>query len=127
MSNIAGYLQNRDALILPCLAEVFKILFEMNVEPKTQNQILLPARMGGLGISSAVQNMAAAYWAAWADTLPVLHEEAPLITDMFLQAVAALDFNPHNFPIDHVIRNLKGATFIQRLHRIPFVAKYFSR
>ena len=40
---------------------------------------LLPASLGGLGLSQATGS--AAYWAAWADTLTVLRERCPAFSD----------------------------------------------
>ena len=37
----------------------------------------LPLHMGGLGLTSAVATACPAYWASWADVLPVLQAQAP--------------------------------------------------
>ena len=37
----------------------------------------IPSRLGGLGIRSAVRTAPAAYWAAWADAIPVMIEKQP--------------------------------------------------
>ena len=37
----------------------------------------LPLQLGGLGLTSAVATARPAYWASWADTLPILHAQAP--------------------------------------------------
>ena len=34
----------------------------------------LPLKLGGLGLRRALEGRGAAYWASWADTLPVLHQ-----------------------------------------------------
>jgi len=41
----------------------------------------LSASLGGLGLASAVRTAPAAYWAAWADTIPVLGERAPALAE----------------------------------------------
>ena len=42
---------------------------------------LLPASLGGLGLSQATRTGPAAYWAAWADALSVLRERCPAFSD----------------------------------------------
>ena len=37
----------------------------------------LPGRLSGLGLRSAVRSAAGAYWASWADTLPVIRDRLP--------------------------------------------------
>ena len=37
----------------------------------------LPFQQGGLNLRSGVALAPAAYWASWADTLPVLHRQLP--------------------------------------------------
>ena len=45
----------------------------------------LPLRLGGCGLRSAHRSRLAAYWASWADTLPILHSRLPLVADRLLQ------------------------------------------
>lgn len=40
--------------------------------------------MGGLGLYSATRTKEAAYWAAWADLLPVIHARAPALAQEFV-------------------------------------------
>ena len=51
----------------------------------------LPARLGGLGLLASVQIAPAAYWAAWADALPVLAQRQP---DAAARCAAALAADP---------------------------------
>ena len=39
----------------------------------------LPLAMGGLGLMSASHLAIPAYWASWADAIPVLHRQAPVV------------------------------------------------
>ena len=39
---------------------------------------ILPMRMGGLGLRVAVRMALAAYWASWADALPMYQERLPV-------------------------------------------------
>ena len=42
----------------------------------------LPMRMGGLGIRSATRMAPAAYWASWADALPMLETRLPQVAQI---------------------------------------------
>lgn len=46
-----------------------------------------PARYGGLGLRDAVRTSPAAYWAGWADALPVLRERLPAPAHAILRAL----------------------------------------
>lgn len=41
----------------------------------------LPARLGGLGLYAAARLAPAAYWASWADALPVLRQRVPALAE----------------------------------------------
>ena len=45
----------------------------------------LPQRLGALGLRSAVRTGAAAYWASWADTLPMMMERCPAAATKLLE------------------------------------------
>ena len=48
----------------------------------------LPFRLGGLGLRSATRMAQAAYWASWADCLPMIRQRHPAIANHLLQALA---------------------------------------
>ena len=59
--------------------------------PGSQEQIAtardittLPMRLGGLGLRSAARTGPGAYWASWADALPMLHDRLPAATEEML-------------------------------------------
>ena len=41
----------------------------------------LPMRLGGLGLRSNARMAPAAYWASWADALPMIVERIPAVVD----------------------------------------------
>ena len=45
-----------------------------------QSIATLPMRLGGLGLRSAARMSPAAYWASWADALPMLQARLPQVT-----------------------------------------------
>ena len=50
----------------------------------------LPAYLGGLGFAEAVRTASAAYWAAWADALPVLAARSPVFAAWTLRALSGV-------------------------------------
>ena len=48
----------------------------------------LPGRLGGTGLRSAARTSPAAYWASWADALPVLRARSPTSSNGILDALA---------------------------------------
>ena len=47
----------------------------------------LPMRLGGLGLRSATRVAPAAFWASWADALPMLSQRLPALTDEIMQSL----------------------------------------
>ena len=45
----------------------------------------LPMRLGGLGLRSARRMAPAAFWASWADAMPMLSERLPSLTDQIIE------------------------------------------
>ena len=51
---------------------------------KAEGLATLPLRSGGLGLRSAVRTGPAAYWASWADTLPMMAARCPTLAEKLL-------------------------------------------
>ena len=47
----------------------------------------LPTRLGGLGLRSATRMAPAAFWASWANALPMLSQRLPVLTDKIMQSL----------------------------------------
>ena len=47
----------------------------------------LPMRLGGLGLRTATRMAPAAFWASWADALPMLSQRLPALTDQIMQSL----------------------------------------
>ena len=76
--NTTNYAQNHD----DCMWRGLCQLLEDNNPNTLQNSMHrsiaeIPARAGGLGLGNSVRTSSAAYWAAWADALPVLISKLP--------------------------------------------------
>ena len=69
----------------------------------------LPASLGGLGLASAVRTAPAAYWAAWADALPVLGERAPALAEACVRQLEGRDAETTCLRSAAVARNLLQA------------------
>ena len=85
-----GYAQSHDEAIARCLA----LLTTGSPDPIPDTSIAtaqLPGRLGGLGLRSAARQRFAAHWASWCDSLPAIHQRAPLVatrlTQLLTQAV----------------------------------------
>ena len=48
----------------------------------------LPMRLGGLGLRSADRTAPAAYWASWADAMPMLSRRLPELTTHIINEMA---------------------------------------
>ena len=51
----------------------------------------MPTRLGGLGLRSAVATADAAYWASWADSLPMIQKRNPVLAERILTRLEAGD------------------------------------
>ena len=70
----AQFSQDHDTAVAACLSE----LLDAGPIPATSLAIAhLPLSQGGLGLTSASVTANPIYWASWADTLPVLHNQLP--------------------------------------------------
>ncbi|CAJ1424313.1 unnamed protein product, partial [Effrenium voratum] len=77
-SNCDGYARDHDTAIWRTLQQLLGSPGDDEAERDQARQLaFLPARLGGLGLSSACRLRPAACWAAWADALPVLHQRRP--------------------------------------------------
>ena len=76
---LAGtYAEESDAAVQSCLWQLLGNPGGPEATIGRARAILsLPARMGGLGLRSAVRMAPAAYWASWADALPAIQARQP--------------------------------------------------
>ena len=106
--DIAGYAQAHDdaawETLQACLGGVAS--GEADGERKLAT---LPASRGGLGLASAVRTAPAAYWAAWADALPVLGERAPALAEACVRQLEGRDAETTCLRSAAVARNLLQA------------------
>ena len=78
---------------------IWRTLQHLLSEPDAEGEVweaarslaFLPTLLGGLGLCSAERVRAAAYWAAWADALPVMHQRRPDAAARCARELAAAD------------------------------------
>ena len=76
-SQSGEYARQHDSAVWSCLSF---LLGEPDPLPATARDVgFLPIRLGGLGLFAAERIAPAAYWAAWADALPVLALRQPIL------------------------------------------------
>ena len=86
----ASYARGHDDAVWRCLLALLGEEDDADPEVAAARRLaLLPARSGGLGLQCAVRTAPAAYWAAWADALPVLRARRPDAAARCLAELAA--------------------------------------
>ena len=85
-----SYARGHDDAVWRCLRALLGEEDDADPEVAAARRLaLLPARSGGLGLQCAVRTAPAAYWAAWADALPVLRARRPDAAARCLAELAA--------------------------------------
>ena len=77
-----AFAASHDLAISQCLSQLLQAN-ELPVHALARAH--LPLAMGGLGLISAALLASPAYWASWADAIPVLHRQAPQVATVILQ------------------------------------------
>ena len=84
---------------------------------RARERALLSMRHGGLGLRCAARANVSAYWSAWADALPVLHDKVPEITAMLVGELSRGD-TATSMSLSSAAR-AKGALEEDGFHDIP--------
>ena len=81
-----GFAADHDLEVTRCLTQ----LLQTNQLPvDAAARAHLPLAMGGLGLMSASHLAVPAFWASWADAVPVLHRQTPAVATAILEMFAA--------------------------------------
>lgn len=97
-SQISAYAKEHDAALWTALNKLLGTEQEpeASLNGLSHKVATLPARHGGLGLRSAERTSTAAYWAGWVDTLKVLQEKHPRLTQHLLETLEKpLDEQPN--------------------------------
>ena len=68
------FARTHDGGVARCLAELLANDTRIHIDDLGRRHATLPFKLGGLGLRRALEGRGAAYWASWADTLPILHQ-----------------------------------------------------
>ena len=74
---------SHDESVWSCLCTILRIPANTGHE-HTKITSTLPLSLGGLGLRSARRTCVAAYWASWADALPMIQERHPTVADQIV-------------------------------------------
>ena len=66
------YARGHDAAVQDTLRALLSTTFDHSEQQRLRSISSLPTRLGGGGLRSAVRTATAAYWASWADALPMM-------------------------------------------------------
>ena len=105
MRDIAGYAQAQDDAVWETLQACLG-----GVEADGARKLAtLPASLGGLGLARTVRTAPAAYWAAWADAIPVIGERTPALAEACVRQLEGRDTEATCLRSAAVARNLLQA------------------
>ena len=102
----AAFADNHDLAITTCLSQ---LLQTANLPATAMATAHLPLSQGGLGLTPASLTATPAFWASWADALPVLHRQAASVTQSILQQLA----HPEQAPA-HIQAATNAAAMLQQ-------------
>ena len=77
-------------------------------QDRAQQLATLSVRMGGLGLRSAARCARAAYWASWADALPMREKRNPAIAEMVEHTLANGAHSEHGCLSEQLVRIAQG-------------------
>ena len=78
-SHSAEYAAKHDTELWQAATKVIGAAVDEKEDAAANDIATLPMRLGGLGIRSAARTAPAAYWASWADALPMLRARLPRV------------------------------------------------
>ena len=73
---VAGFAQAHDVRLWSCLFHILGVA-EDRCDDVARNTASLPMALGGLGLRSAARTSPSAFWASWADCLPMVQKRHP--------------------------------------------------
>ena len=82
-----GFARGHDEGLWQCLCRILRV--HHGEGHLTRDMATLPLALGGLGLRSALRSRQSAYWASWADTLPMVRAKHPTTAASFVEFLAA--------------------------------------
>ena len=91
--------KKHDKTIFKCLQKLLEIDgTNAELDSRIKGLASLPAMMGGLGLRSAARIAPAAYWAAWADALPMIKSRLPQYAGEWIAMLSEAELLYENDP-----------------------------
>ena len=103
----ATYATDHDENVAQCLERVLNM--SSGGASDVLRQMRLPVRYGGLGLRCSRRASPYAYWASWADSLPILLARFPRLAGFFMQHLLQLAAGESVLPPGSALRDLSDA------------------
>ena len=107
------FARTHDDGIARCLADLLANDAPIHIDDLGRRRAALPLKLGGLGLRRAQEGRDAAYWASWADTLPVLHQSHPTVVAEVLRRVQSASLEGPDETTPDLAELAKAATRLQ--------------
>ena len=98
-----------------CLCTIMDVPAD-GCDPVTRATASLPLSLGGLGLSSAQRKRAAAYWASWSNTLPMIHARHPVVANLLVRQLEGESWSPSLRAASQAATELHGLQGVQCHH-----------
>ena len=106
-SAVEEFARHHDQSLWQCLSDILQADLDQCTE-EVREAATLPLSLGGLGLRSAMRMSEPAYWASWADCLPMFRARHPEIADEFLHELEGGTEAPCLAEAAQAARNLVG-------------------
>ena len=107
------YAQWHDDAIWGCFKKLLDISLDHADDNRARTIAQLPLRYGGLGLRSAQRVSPAAYWASWADSLPMIRERHPHAARIIQETLSNDNLHPDSMmgQVNMSARHLQACGF----------------
>ena len=104
---VAEYARVHDAGLWECLSRILQVDLS-TCGQETHDVATLPLVLGGLGLRSAERTKVSAYWASWADCMPMIRERHPQVAEQFAASLEGHPDTPYLSEAAVAARSLRG-------------------
>ena len=104
---VAEYAGLHDAGLWECLSRILQVDLS-TCDQDTHDVATLPLALGGLGLRSAERTSVPAYWASWADCMPMIRERHPQVAERLAASLEGYPDTPYLSEAAAAARSLRG-------------------
>ena len=104
--SVRGFAEAHDRGLWECVCTLLNI--PIHQDQSTRDTATLPLSLGGLGLRSAVRTSPSAFWASWADCLPMISARHPAVADMIIRELDGHPVTPCLSAASRIARDLVG-------------------